>query len=433
MSGEDEILEIDIAGAEAFLPPDELLRLAPAIEAIAADLHAGRGPGSDFLGWLNWPVEITAAQFQDLQDSARRARSDSAVYVVIGIGGSYLGARAVLDALGAGRGGQEDGPEMLFAGTNLCSAATTRLLERVGMREVRVCVISKSGTTLEPALAFRLFRSLLTERYGEREAASRITAITDARRGALHRMAESEGFETFVIPDDVGGRFSVLTPVGLLPLAVAGVDIRELLRGAAAMREECLNPGLKANPAHLYAATRFALYEQDFTTEILSTYHSDLVTLQEWWKQLFGESEGKAGKGIFPASTLFTTDLHSLGQYIQDGRRQLQETFLCVRRSVPALVVPDISADDGLDYLAGRSLDEINWLAYEGTRKAHRAGGVPCVSIEIPRLTAFNVGALIYFFEKAVAIGGRLLGVNPFDQPGVEAYKKEMFRLLGKP
>jgi glucose-6-phosphate isomerase len=431
VADEQTALTLDVSRAEPFLPPDELRRLAPAVEKVAGDLEAGRGPGSDYLGWLNWPAEMTAAQLTELEDAAARARGEAEVYVVIGIGGSYLGARAVLDALEVGkRRGQ---PEILFAGTNLCSRSATRLLEQVRGRDLHVCVISKSGTTLEPAVAFRLVRALMLERYDRREAADRITAVTDTSRGALRRMAEAEGFQTFVIPENVGGRFSVLTPVGLLPLAVAGVDIRELVRGAATMQKSSLSNSLHANPAHLYAATRFALYEQGFTTEILSTFRSGLGTFQEWWRQLFGESEGKDGKGIFPASTQFTTDLHSLGQYIQDGRRQLQETFLCVREGEPTVTVPQVDSDDGLDYLVGKPLDEINWLAYEGTRKAHLDGGVPCLSIELQQLTPFTLGALIYFFQKAVAVGGRLLGVNPFDQPGVEAYKREMFSLLGKP
>ena len=300
-----------------------------------------------------------------------------------------------------------------------------------------VVVISKSGTTLEPALAFRILRSLLIDRYGPEAASRRITAITDAGKGALRQLATEEGYETFVIPDNVGGRFSVLTPVGLVPLAVAGVDIRALVAGARSLRAACATPDLTSNPAHLYAASRYGLYEKGFTTEVMSTFHGGLQTIQEWWKQLFGESEGKCGQGIFPASTVFTTDLHSLGQYIQDGRRCLQETFLCVRDSGRPLVVPaerNAGANlDGLDYLVGRSLDEINWKAFEGTRRAHLAGGVPCTNFELDAITPEAVGGLIYLFEKAVGIGGRLLGVNPFDQPGVETYKKEMFSLLGKP
>jgi glucose-6-phosphate isomerase len=307
------------------------------------------------------------------------------------------------------------------------------VLDRVAGRDFRICVVSKSGTTLEPAVAFRLLRDRLEKQVGAEAAARRITAVTDARRGALRSLAEQNGYATFVIPDDVGGRFSVLTPVGLVPLAVAGVDVRGLVAGARAMRVACQGDDLFANPAHLYAAARHLLSARGFTTEILSTFHDDLRTLQEWWKQLFGESEGKDGKGIFPAATVFTGDLHSLGQFVQDGRRNLQETFLTVGTDRPDLVVPDGPEIDGLGYLAGRSLDEINRKAFEGTRRAHIAGGVPCMGIELARLDAASIGSAIYLFEKAVAVRGLLDGVNPFDQPGVETYKNEMFRLLGKP
>jgi len=454
--GDVSVFKIDTSEAEPFLPSGTLQLLEAPLTEVVNELESGRGPGGEYLGWLDLPVQITKAQIADMTAAAVRARDDTEVYVVIGIGGSYLGTKAVLQALGTGKGSRIVGsqpategfrnrrngsagetrcrvPEILFAGTSLCSVAFGNLLEYVRDREVRLCVVSKSGTTLEPALAFRFLRSHLEKRYGRKEAARRITVVTDARKGALKQLADAEGYESFVIPDDVGGRFSVLTPVGLLPMAVAGVDIGELLQGAAIMRESSRNVDLRKNSAHLYAATRFALYREGFTTEILSTFHSGLTTFQEWWKQLYGESEGKDGKGIFPASTLFTTDLHSLGQYIQEGRRQLLETFLCVREGDSSLTVPEATSDDGLDYLVGKTLDEINWKAFEGTRKAHVKGGVPCMSLEVERLTPVTVGALIYFFEKAVAVSGRLLGVNPFDQPGVEAYKQEMFNLLGGP
>ena len=427
-------LRLDVSGTESFLPPVELDALAPRVAEIAAELAAGAGPGSDYLGWLDLPTTIGEDDFAALEASALRARDDSEVYVVIGIGGSYLGSRALLEALGPDHGA----PWVKFAGTSLGSGAMARLLESVADRELRLCVISKSGTTLEPALAFRVLRARMLERYGREETARRITAVTDAQKGALRQMADQEGYETFVIPDDVGGRFSVLTPVGLLPLAVAGIDIRGLVAGAGLMREACQTDELRANPAHLYAACRHALYQKGFSIEVLSTFTSGLQLVQEWWKQLFGESEGKGGDGTFPASTVFTTDLHSLGQYLQDGRRQLLETFLTVAEEVPELTVPGAGDGaeenlDGLDYLVGRPLDEINRKAYEGTRRAHIAGGVPCLDIELECLTAPTVGGLIYLFEKAVAVSGRLLGVNPFDQPGVEMYKREMFDLLGKP
>ena len=427
-------IKLDVTATGEFLAPADRDSLDGPVAAAAAELREGSGPGSDFLGWRDLPGLIGAAELETYSASAERARADSDIYVVIGIGGSYLGARAVLDALGGSRAGR---PEIVFAGTGLCSAALDKVLKKIEGRDFRLCVISKSGTTLEPALAFRLLRGILVQRYGAAGAAGRITAVTDASRGALRELADREGYETHVIPDDVGGRFSVLTPVGLVPLAVAGLDVGGLVAGARTMMETCRADGLDTNPAHLYAAVRYGLYERGFTTEVMSTFHSGLQTVQEWWKQLFGESEGKGGQGIFPAATVFTTDLHSLGQYIQDGRRNLQETFLCVRNAVTGIKVPGEEGRDagldGLDYLVGRTLDDINWKAYEGTKKAHLDGGVPCISIELDSVTPEAVGGLLYMFEMAVAVSGRLLGVNPFDQPGVETYKKEMFRLLGKP
>ena len=426
---ETQGIKLDVSAAESFLADGAVDGLAAQVAQVAGELEAGQGPGADYLGWLGLPAATSEAELTAMQDSGHRAHG-AEVYVVVGIGGSYLGARAVLEALG---GSVPGCPEIIFAGTGLCSATLDRVLKKIADRDFRVCVISKSGTTLEPAVAFRLLRGELEARYGAQGAAERITAVTDKARGALRELADGKGYETFVIPDDVGGRFSVLTPVGLVPLAAAGLDIRALVRGAADMATACTGGDLRDNPAHLYAAMRHLLYLQGFTTEIMSTFHADLQMIQEWWKQLFGESEGKGGQGIFPASTVFTTDLHSLGQYVQDGRRELQETFLCVRQAVDHITVPDDPADhDGLNYLAGRSLDEINWKAYEGTRQAHLDGGVPCSSLEVARLTPTVVGALLYMFEKAVAVSGRLLGVNPFDQPGVETYKKEMFRRLGK-
>ena len=427
-------IKLDVTATEEFLAPAARDEWQKQVSAASAELYAGSSPGSDFLGWLDLPERITRDELNTYAASRAQAAEDSEVYVVVGIGGSYLGARAVLEALG---GSSEGCPEILFAGTGLCSVALDKVLRRIGQRDFRLCVISKSGTTLEPAVAFRILRRLLIERYGPEEAARRTTAVTDASRGALRTLAEQEGYDTHVIPDNVGGRFSVLTPVGLLPLAVAGIDVAGLVTGARNMMEICRNEDMAANPAHMYAAVRSGLYRMGYTTEVMSTFHSGLQQIQEWWKQLFGESEGKGGKGVFPASTVFTTDLHSLGQYVQDGKRNLQETFLCVRRAVGDLKVPGEGEGganlDGLDYLTGRSLDEINWLAYEGTRTAHIGGGVPCTSLEMESLTPETVGGLLYMFEKAVGVSGRLLGVNPFDQPGVETYKKEMFRLLGKP
>ncbi len=431
-----EAFSLQLDGLKGFLPDDALSAQADLIRAVGAELGRREGPGSSFLGWLDLPTEMTGPELHRLEDAAARAREDCDVVAVIGIGGSYLGAQAVLSALAD----RTSGPEILFAGTHLCSVGLDRLLRRIGDRDLRLCVVSKSGTTLEPAVAFRVLRNLLDDRYGRDNARRRITAVTDAAKGALRDMADAEGYDTYVIPDDVGGRFSVLTPVGLWPLAVAGLDLRALLEGAADMAVVCENEVLDANPAHLYAAARHALYEAGYTTEVLSSFRSDMGYVQEWWKQLFGESEGKHGKGIFPASCRFTTDLHSLGQYLQDGRRDVFETFMVIDEGHPDLVVPADPGDDGADrdrdglaYLVGRPLDEINRKAYEGTRTAHLAGGVPVMSIEMREMDERTLGELLFFFEKAVAVSGRLLGVNPFDQPGVEAYKREMFRLLGKP
>ena len=427
---------LQLDGLQDVIANEEISAYADLTRAIGAELGRREGPGADYLGWLDLPQAMVGPELQRLEDAAERAREDCDVVVVIGIGGSYLGAQAVLSALTD----RTSGPEIVFAGTHLCSTGLSRLLRDIGDRDIRLCVISKSGTTLEPAVSFRLFRTLLEERYGAENARRRITAVTDSSRGALRTLADAEGYDTYVIPDDVGGRFSILTPVGLWPLAVAGLDVRALLEGAGDMSVVCENTVQEANPAHLYAAIRNGLYNKGYTTEVLSTFHSDLGYVQEWWKQLFGESEGKQGKGIFPASCRFTTDLHRMGQYIQDGRRELFETFLVVDSGVPDLTVPaDPGPDgadrnsDGLAYLVDRSLDEINRKAFEGTRAAHIAGGVPVISLEMRTLDEWSLGGLLFFFEKAVAVSGRMLGVNPFDQPGVEAYKNEMFKLQGKP
>ncbi len=364
---------LETAPAETFLAAGALDALAPEVSRVADDLERHAGPGADFLGWLDPEAACPADVRARIRQTAAHAREDCSLFIVIGIGGSYLGARAILEALPARQGG----PEVVFAGTDLCAAGLRRVLARARDAELRICVISKSGTTLEPAIAFRALRALAEERYGREEAGRRIPAITDARSGVLRRMADEKGWETFVVPDDVGGRFSVLTAVGLLPLAVGGVDVEAMVGGAAAMRRACSAPELRDNPAHLYAAARHALYERGFRIEILSAFHCDLRWLQEWWKQLFAESEGKQGRGIFPAAATLTTDLHSIGQYIQEGRRDLFETFLCVRNAAPGVTVPALAeegagapaaAGDGLGYLVGRSLDEINARAYAGTR-----------------------------------------------------------------
>ncbi len=394
-------------------------------------LNARSGPGADFLGWIDLP-ENAHAGLSPVLDAAERIRNDADILIVVGIGGSYLGARAVIEALRAPFA--SDGPEILYAGHHIDGAYLRALMDAHADRRICVNVISKSGTTTEPALAFRVLRQWMERRYGRVEAARRIYATTDAQRGALRRLAEEEGYSSFVIPDDVGGRFSVLTPVGLLPIAAAGIDVAAMLDGASAMRELTRSPDPDLNPALRYAMLRDALYRQWKTIEILASFHPRLASVAEWWKQLFGESEGKDGKGIFPAAVGNTTDLHSMGQYIQDGERRLFETFLFAESGTGDITVPAEEDDtDGLNYLAGSAFAEINASALRGTALAHLEGGVPNATILLPAISAASIGALLYFFETTVALCGYALGVNPFDQPGVEAYKRNMFALLGKP
>lgn len=396
------------------------------------------GKGNDFLGWLDLPAELGEDLPGRIVSDAAAIRSKAEIFVVIGIGGSYLGARAVIEALSDPFGvyGQYTGnTRVVFAGENLSEDYHARLLRLLDTREYAVAVISKSGTTTEPAVAFRLIKQHIEKKYGKAEASRRIFAITDQSRGALKKLADAEGYTSYVIPDDVGGRFSVLTPVGLLPVAVAGFDIRKLIQGAADMRLTALqtgNPG--ANPCLVYAAARNLLYRSGKTTEILVAYEPSLLFVIEWWKQLYGESEGKEGKGIFPAGVTFTSDLHSMGQYIQEGVRNLSETVISVTSPVERLTVPEDPENlDGLNFLSGMRLSDVNRQAELGTMLAHTDGGVPNIMITIPAIDEYSIGQLLYFFEFACALSGYMLGVNPFDQPGVEAYKKNMFALLGKP
>lgn len=431
-------ISLDLTHVMPFVNTEELSMMEPAVETAAALLHKRNGPGADFLGWLDWPRQYDKTEFQAIKEAARRIRKQSKAVVVIGIGGSYLGARATIEALAPGSPAHDPASrrrniDIYFAGYNLSPSYHQYLLEAIGKRDFSVIVISKSGTTTEPALAFRIFRRLLTERYGKAGASQRIFAITDRSHGALRKMAEQEGYTAFVVPDDIGGRYSVLTPVGLLPIAVAGVDINDLMRGAAQAMKDLRAP-FADNPASRYAAVRNILYRKGFTMELLVGYEPCLQSLIEWWKQLFGESEGKDGKGIFPAGALFTTDLHSLGQYIQQGRRILFETILDVEDpGTDLLIDSDPDNYDGLNYLTGKTLHYVNQKAMEGTIMAHVDGGVPNLKVKIPALTAWHLGYLFYFFKKSCALSGYLLGVNPFDQPGVEAYKRNMFNLLGKP
>ena len=398
-------------------------------------LESGKGRGSEFLGWLTLPGGTTARTLDEISSEAARLRSLADTIVVVGIGGSYLGAKAVISALSPYFPGDKPSPEVVFAGHTLSGAYTRQLLEYLRDRSFAVIVISKSGTTTESAVAFRLLRALMREKYGDKGAAQRTVAITDAHKGALKSLADREGYRTFAVPDDVGGRFSVFTPVGLLPIAAAGFDISALVCGAAEMERRLTEEeSPERNPAIMYAAVRNALYRQGKTTEVLTVYEPRLSYLSEWWKQLFGESEGKEGKGIFPASLVNVTDLHSMGQYMQEGERRLFETVVFEDATAGGPAVSTEEGDpDGLDYLAGKPLDRINAVAAEGVRMAHIDGGVPNIRIGVPQLDEFWLGALLYFFERACAISGYMLDVNPFDQPGVEAYKKNMFALLGKP
>ena len=420
------------------LQSHELTYLEQQVKLAHDMLHEKTGAGNDFLGWIDLPINYDQQEFKRIQEAAEKIKKDSDILIVIGIGGSYLGARACIEALthtfyNSLSKEQRNLPQVFFVGNNISGTYLKHLLDVCEGKEVSVNVISKSGTTTEPAIAFRVFKKYMEEKYGKEEAQKRIFATTDAQRGALRTLAQEEGYETFVIPDDVGGRFSVLTAVGLLPIAVAGVDIEEMMKGAAEGRIEYNNTNVKENPCYQYAVVRNALLRKGKSVEILVNYEPCLQYFGEWWKQLYAESEGKDNKGIFPSSLNFSTDLHSLGQYVQDGQRMLFETVLNVQSPKLDVVLEEEPVDlDGLNYLAGQTMDFVNKKAFEGTLLAHVDGGVPNIVLNIPQLDAFTMGKLIYFFEKACGISGYLLGVNPFDQPGVEEYKKNMFALLGK-
>lgn len=432
-------IKFDYSKALDFINEYEVGYFKPFVSAAHDMLHKKNGPGSDFLGWVDLPMNYDKEEFTRIKAAAEKIRSDSDVLVVIGIGGSYLGARAAIETLSHSFYNMlpkdaRKAPEIYFAGNSISSTYLADLFELLEGKEVSVNVISKSGTTTEPAIAFRLFREFMEKKYGKKEAGKRIYATTDKSRGALKKLAAEEGYESFVIPDDVGGRYSVLTAVGLLPIAVSGIDIDKMMQGAQAAYDLYGNSKLEENDAYLYAAARNALYRKGKTTEILVNYEPSLHYFTEWWKQLYGESEGKDRKGIFPAGVDFTTDLHSMGQYVQDGLRILFETVLKVDRPRKDIIVKEDPQNiDGLNFLSGKSIDFINKKAIDGTLLAHSDGGVPNFVIELPKLDEYSFGSAVYFFEKACGISGYLLGVNPFDQPGVEAYKKNMFALLGKP
>lgn len=427
-------VSFDYTNVLSFMKNSELENLSGFVKQAHNQIHQQTGPGSDFLGWVDWPVTYDTEEFTRVKIAAKRIQQQSDVLVVIGIGGSYLGSKAAIEALSHTFHNQIKGnTEVYFAGQNISSTYIEHLLHVLEGKDVSINVISKSGTTTEPALAFRILREYMEQKYGKEEARSRIYVTTDQNKGALRNLAYEEGYESFVIPDNIGGRYSVLTPVGLLPIAVAGLDIDKLIAGAKAAYIKYDDPVLATNESYQYAAVRNIFYNKGKSIELLVNYEPGLHYVAEWWKQLFGESESKDEKGLFPASVNFTTDLHSMGQYIQEGRRLFIETVLQIKKpQIERTIRDDIDNIDGLNFLSGKTMDEVNKKAALGTALAHIDGGVPNLLIELDELNEFTFGEMIYFFEKACAISGTLLGVNPFDQPGVEAYKQNMFALLGK-
>ena len=429
------MLKLDLSKLDQFLPQDYVTARQDDLAQAADMLARHNGPGGDFTGWVNLPRDYDKEEFARIKAAAKKIQQQSQVLVVIGIGGSYLGARAVIELLASPNYNlkQKNTPDIYFAGNGLSTDALLELIARIGDRDFSVNVISKSGTTTEPAVAFRIFRAMLEEKYGREGARERIYATTDKARGALKGLADQEGYEEFVVPDDVGGRYSVLTAVGLLPIAAAGLDIDQLMAGAQRAMEALSAPGLD-NPAWQYAAARNALYESGKKVELLACYEPSFRFFSEWWKQLYGESEGKENKGLFPASVEFTADLHSMGQYIQQGERLMLETVVRFARSRGSVTIPhDPDNVDGLNFLAGKDLSFVAEQAMRGTLLAHVDGGVPNLVVTAPARDAQSVGWLIYFFEYACGLSGYLLEINPFDQPGVEAYKNNMYALLGKP
>ncbi|MDR1472956.1 MAG: glucose-6-phosphate isomerase [Lactobacillales bacterium] len=432
-------IKFDYSKADSFVRGHELKLMQTQVSAADKLLRKKTGAGSDFLGWIDLPVNYDKEEFARIQKAAQKIRKDSEVLIVIGIGGSYLGARAAIDFLNNNFYSLQDKkmrktPQILYAGNSISSSYLYELVEYVKNKDFSVNVISKSGTTTEPAIAFRIFKDLLIKKYGKEEANKRIYATTDKAKGAVKTQADTQNWEIFVVPDDIGGRFSVLTAVGLLPIATSGVDIEALMKGAAAARTELSSERLEDNIAYQYAAMRNILYRKGKTVELLINYEPSLQYFSEWWKQLAGESEGKDQKGIYPSSANFSTDLHSLGQFIQEGTRLMFETVIKIENPKYNLMIPKEAEDlDGLSYLEGKDVDFINTKAYEGVLLAHMDGGVPNMIITIPRQDEHTLGYLIYFFELAIGLSGYLNGINPFDQPGVEAYKKNMFALLGKP
>jgi len=429
----------DFSAAKQFIADSEIMMIENSAEAAKMQLLNKTGAGNEFLGWIDLPVNYDKEEFARIQNAAKKIQNDSEVLLVIGIGGSYLGARAAIEFLrhsfyNSVSKEVRKTPEIYYVGNNISSNYINHLVQVIGDRDFSINMISKSGTTTEPAIAFRVFKKLLNEKYGKLEAAKRIYATTDKARGALKNLATEEGYESFVVPDDVGGRFSVLTAVGLLPIAVSGADIDKLMEGAASMRQHCLTSEFKDNDAVKYAAIRNILLRKGKSIEVLANYEPSLHFVAEWWKQLYGESEGKDQKGIFPASVDLTSDLHSMGQFIQDGQRTLFETVINIETSSSEIILEKEEVDlDGLNYLAGKSVDFINKSAMKGTLLAHTDGNVPNLMITLPKQNEFYLGELLYFYEFGCGVSGYMLGVNPFDQPGVESYKRNMFALLGKP
>ena len=432
-------LTFDYSKAKGFLLQNEIECMEPFVKVAHDMIHNKTGEGNDFLGWVELPKNYDKEEFDRIKIAANKIKNDSDVLLVIGIGGSYLGARAAIEMLGHSfrnnlKKEAREYPEVYFVGQNISSTYMLDLLDIIKDKDVSINVISKSGTTTEPAIAFRVFKDFLEKKYGKEEASKRIYATTDAKRGALKQLADEEGYETFVIPDDVGGRFSVLTPVGLLPIAACGIDIDAIMTGAKEAMEDFSNPILSENYSYQYAVVRNILHRKGKDIELMVNYEPSLHYVSEWWKQLYGESEGKDNKGIYPASVDFSTDLHSMGQYIQEGKRILFETVINVENAKREIIINEEKVDlDGLNYLAGKTVDFVNKKAFQGTLLAHTDGSVPNLLINLPKIDEYNFGYMVYFFEKACALSGYILGVNPFNQPGVEAYKKNMFALLGKP
>ncbi|WP_426349723.1 glucose-6-phosphate isomerase [Alloiococcus sp. CFN-8] len=430
---------LDLSKTLPYLKDGEIKYLQPMVDAAHNMLHSKTGAGNDFLGWLELPENYDKDEFERIKKAAEKIQKDSDVLIVIGIGGSYLGARAAIEMLSHSFKSllpkdKRKTPLVLFAGNSISPTYLSELIEAIEGLEVSLNVISKSGTTTEPAIAFRVLKDYMEKKYGKEEAKNRIYATTDKARGALKSLADSEGYESFVIPDDVGGRFSVLTAVGLLPIAVAGINIDDMMLGAGKAMKDFSNSNLEKNICYQYAAARNSLYRKGKTTEIIVNYEPSLHYFGEWWKQLYGESEGKDHKGIFPAAVDFSTDLHSMGQYIQDGLRNIFETVITVNKSKKDITIEANEENiDGLNFLAGKTMHYVNERAFQGTALAHNDGGVPNIIVSVPELSPYYFGYMVYFFEKACAISGYLLGINPFDQEGVEAYKKNMFALLGKP